>query len=98
MNIKSNQIKKISKDIILPKTLLYLDISDNQIEEIHEEFFKKCTLLKEIKLFVNKLQILPSSLYKLENLLVLDTTKNKLKEISKDIGNMKSLTNVFLYY
>lgn len=78
------------------KGLNLLNLTDNQIFQIHESI-GLLKSLEHLDLSGNEIQSLPKSLFQLEELVYLDLGYNKLKNIPDDIKQLKKLETLILY-
>ncbi len=95
LNLMSNQLTKLPKEIGNLTNLTNLELQDNQLTELPKEI-GNLTNLKDLSLWGNQLIELPKEIGNLTNLTELNLGSNELAEVPKEIGNFTNLTNLGL--
>ena len=72
------------------KTLKTIDLSCNYITSIRENDFNKCSMIKQLKLYSNKIHEIKGLQY-LSKLEDLQLQHNEIKSIGKNLSNLKNL-------
>lgn len=89
LSLINNGIVKIS--YINSKKLTVLNLSENFIKELPDDYFKNHSALKRLYLQNNSFEKLPASITSLGKLAILDVSKNLIKELPSDLSNVESL-------
>ena len=95
LDLSSNKLSNLPKEICGLKNLQSLDLSNNSLERLPSEIgaLKK---LHRLRLAKNKLSSLPEEICELQNLQSLDLSDNELVELPSGIGNFKKLQKLLL--
>ena len=91
----SNELKSISKSLLIFKHLEYLYMYRNHVKVI-PSYICELKYLKWLHLDDNQIEEIPSEISLLNNLEGLSLSYNKLKIIPSFIGDMKSIKRLFL--
>jgi Leucine-rich repeat (LRR) protein len=88
---------KISSLCGLPVSLLVLTLDGNRLRQLDDLCFFPCQNLRFLSLKNNQIEDLPSSVFDLSLLLVLDFSLNELTYMPPLIGRLQRLEKLFLY-
>ena len=89
LSISNNGITEITH--IKSTRLNVLNLSENFLTKLPDDFFEDHGSLKRLYLRDNSFELLPSSIATLKNLMIFDISKNILKRLPPKIGQLDSL-------
>ncbi|EGC39625.1 hypothetical protein DICPUDRAFT_147550 [Dictyostelium purpureum] len=78
------------------KNYKIIDLSFNNISNIPLDSFEKISKLEQLIMFNNNLTYIPTTIETLRNLTILDLSHNRLEDTCREMGNLKSLRELYL--
>ena len=92
LSLSNNAVKNVSGK--LTRKIEFLDISDNFIEDLPNDFFVNATILLACYLGKNKLKSFPPSFLNLESIVRVRAEKNQLTSLPSNFGILETLRHL----